>query len=346
MEGDNSNRTRLQTRRTFIKAATASGGAAALAGCVGEYRIFGSDEDAVRVGENRGNGIQSAEILLAQEFGWDEEEGVEFDTQTYGIGVDIMQGIAAGEIHYGIDGASWAFLVTASRGGDIFVPSQNWTFEPISFITPDHITEWSDLEGQTIAQIEGSIMDYLLYSQLEEQEGISVDDVEIVNIGAASDQVAALSRGEIQGAWLWTRFMWQLLEEEEGFHALVEGPEVAPETIQSWGVLTMSRSWAEDNLETAASALRVTERAIDFINEETEEAAEIIAEEWDTNAEEELRTVESGIDHYVGLYADHFDHWREMKQWGAENGHMDDFDLDEFIYTEPAEEAFPDKVEM
>jgi ABC-type nitrate/sulfonate/bicarbonate transport system substrate-binding protein len=331
----------VSSRRAFLGTAGA-GGVGALAGCMSD--LMGGN-DTVRVGENRGNGIQSAEVLIAEEMGYDEEEGVKFETQTYGIGVDIMQGVAAGEIDYGIDGAHWAFLATAGAGGDICLPSQNWSFEPTSFVTPEGIQDFSDLQGKSIARIEGSVFDYLTASLLEEQDGISIDDVNLVNMSSGSDMLAALLQGEIAGAWLWTRFLWEAIEEEDGYHELVEGPAVESETIDSWGVLTMNHSWAQENTDRAASALKATQKAVDYINNETEDAAEIVANSWDLEKEEVLRTAES-VGHYVGLPADNIEHMREMKNWGVEAGYIEEFNLDDAVYTEPGKKAFPDLIEL
>lgn len=325
----------FSNRRTLLKSAGV-GSAVALAGCLGSLPSGGQGLTTVHVGENRGNGIQSATAMIAEQKGWAEEKGIKFKPKTYGIGIDIMRGIAAQEVDFGVDGASWAFINTASKGQDIAFPSQLWTFDPMALITPKDIQEPKDLEGERVGRIEGSIMDYITFTFFDNND-IAEEDVELVNMNSASDQLAALQNGDIKGAWLWTRFMEEALK-VENLHDLTYVDFVTPLTVDSWGVYTMRKSWAENNKDTAAKCLELVDRATDWLENNVEASAELVADEWDLPQDEVERTNRM-LEHYTGIYGEHVDHFKSMHQFGVERGLMDDFDLDDHVLYDVAERA-------
>jgi ABC-type nitrate/sulfonate/bicarbonate transport system substrate-binding protein len=163
-------------------------------------------------------------------------------------------------------------------------------------------------------------------------------------MNAASDELAALKTGDISGAWLWTRFMDEA-RNNPNLHALVNGPQVAPLTVKSWGVYTMRNNWAKENVDTAAKCLELVNQATNWLENNEEQSAELVANEWDLPKNEVLRTSRM-VDHYSGIYEKYVDHFKTLHQFGMEHDIMPDFTIEDYILREPAKRAEGVKVQQ
>lgn len=328
------------SRRRFLQA-TAAGGIGALAGCIGGQQN-NSELTTVQIGETPSSGALSSEALVASKKGFDEEFGVKFKRQQYGLGIHIMEDLAAQKLHIASDGASWAFLVTASQG-DVGLLSHNYSWlGGVGFVTQNDIKDGSDLKGKKIATVKGSIWDFML-SRVLQQFDLSTDDVNIVGMNSGSDMLAALNGGSVDAAWLWLQFLSKA-KNMDGIKMFAEGFELAPKTMESWGVFTAQRTWAEENTDVVADALKAIQKAIEWEEQNKLEASELISNNYEVPQKAALDTL-GNIDLFMGLQSKYINHYQSMMDFGRERDSFPGFDMKTGVVEEPITQAFPDKVD-
>lgn len=279
--------------------------------------------------------------MVATEKGFDEEFGVKFNRNQYGLGIHIMEDLASQRLHLAVDGASWAFLVTASKG-DVGLLSHNYSWlGGVGFVTQNNIKKGEDLKGKKIATVKGSIWDFMI-SRVLQKFDLSTDEVNVVNMSSGSDMLAALQGGSIDGAWMWLQFL-EKSKQIDNIRVFAEGFELAPLTMRSWGVFTTRRSWADNNTEPLANALRAINKAIEWEQQNKLEAAELISENYEVPTKAALDTL-GNLDLFMGLDSKFVDHYQTMMDFGTERDFFEGFDMAEGVVEEPLKEAFPDKV--
>jgi len=309
-----------------------------VAGCSGS----GSGENTVIIGENPTAGVLSIAPRVADERGLVEESDVSFEYRQYGVGIDIMRNLAAGEANFGADGATWAALLMGAQG-DVSYASHSWDAPLEQFIVTDDIDKITDLEGRTIAAIDGSIWDWLTAKMFQQADGISVNDVEIQSFNAISDVLAALQSERIAGGWLLLQTLTEA-KQKDYLYPLIDLRDVAPQAAKTFGAMTWQQSWAEENREVAIETLQLVEEGVNIMNNEPEEVAAIVNDQYEVPEENALSNLQD-TSFFVGLQDELVSNvFPDMYNFAVENDVYDEYDWRESVSVEIAREAFPDKV--
>ncbi len=143
-------------------------------------------------------------------------------------------------------------------------------------VHPD-IKSPEDLRGKQVAVLEGGLSQIYMAIWLE-QNGISWDEVEMVNL-IAGDAAAAMISGQIAAAELWDPFGGQVLEELEGSRELSNSRE------DYWlklgliaDALFVSDDFIANHRDTAVKATQALFAGVEYWRENPAEANDIIAE--------------------------------------------------------------------
>jgi len=337
---DNRRNSGRSTRRTFIKTASI-GGVAMVAGCSGTGGS-GSEDTTVIIGENPTAGVLSIAPRVADERGLVADSSVSFEFKQYGVGIDIMRNLAAGEANFGADGATWAALLMGSQG-DVSYASHSWDAPLEQFIVQEDIEHPTDLEGRTIAAIDGSIWDWLTAQMFQQTDGISIDDVNIQSYSAISDVLASLQSERIAGGWLLLQTLTEA-KKEDHLYPLIDLRDVAPQAAKTFGAMTWQQSWAEENREAAVETLQLVEQGVNIMNNEPEEVAAIVNDEYEVPEENALSNLQD-TSFFVGLQDELINNvFPDMYNFAVEQGVYEKYDWRQSVSVEIAREAFPDKV--
>ena len=143
-------------------------------------------------------------------------------------------------------------------------------------VHPD-IENPEDLKGQQVAVLEGGLSQIYMAIWLE-QNGVSWDEVEMVNL-IAGDAAAAMISGQVAAAELWDPFGGQVLDELEGSRELSNSRE--PYWLELGLIadaLFVSDDFVTNNRETAVKATQALFAGVEYWRENPTEANEIIAE--------------------------------------------------------------------
>ena len=147
--------------------------------------------------------VWSYYIQIAQKYGiWDSvfgDDPVNVQLTSFSSGPEVNEAITAGDIDIAINEGDQPFLSGVANGVDLTILSTELRQEKTLILVADsnsEIQSAADLKGKNIAVPLGTYVHKSLIGVLQDN-GISVDDVQLTNISAAGDAVAAIENGDV-----------------------------------------------------------------------------------------------------------------------------------------------------
>lgn len=255
----------------------------------------------------------SAAYYVALDQGYFEEEGLEVTTEVVASGPDLASYVAGGSdviamgTMYNLYG--WlendvpmkAVVPVCNIGG-----TQACAIREGLEITEDNVSE---LEGLTVGMVPGTEA-YLAIEKLYEEYGLDKDSLTFVNL-SASEQVAALTSGEIDIMVCWEPFVTNAVQ--QGAHYFCSGtknfvadPENGKDVnyCQIYTCLEASEDVIENNPEILEKMVVALNKGTDFINNNREEAISILAPVYEMD--EELLEIVMNENDYTTVVDDNF----------------------------------------
>src|SRR5699024_1070742 len=214
--------------------------------------------------------------LVLKEFGWAEEEFAEEDidvTWTLSQGSNkALEFLNSDSVDFGSSAGAAALMSKASGAPikNVYISSKpEWT---ALVANPDSgITTIEDLKGKKVAATLGTDPYIFLLRSLNE-EGVSVDDVEIVNL-QHGDGATSLSNGSVD-AWAGLDPHMARVEIESGAELFYRNAD-----FNTYGFLNVREDFAEKYPEYVKRVIQAYEKARKWTLENPEEAVEILSEE-------------------------------------------------------------------
>lgn len=255
----------------------------------------------------------SAAYYVALDQGYFEEEGLEVTTEVVASGPDLASYVAGGSdviamgTMYNLYG--WlendvpmkAVVPVCNIGG-----TQACAIREGLEITEDNVSE---LEGLTVGMVPGTEA-YLAIEKLYEEYGLDKDSLTFVNL-SASEQVAALTSGEIDIMVCWEPFVTNAVQ--QGAHYFCSGtknfvadPENGKDVnyCQIYTCLEASEDVIENNPEILEKMVVALNKGTDFINNNRAEAISILAPIYEMD--EELLEIVMNENDYTTVVDDNF----------------------------------------
>ena len=258
------NPTRRSRNRRLLALAVVSG--MTLAAC-------GSDEErSVSIAGD--SFLLGSPAWVAQDQGYFESNGVQAEISMFGTGIEAIQGVIArqADLGHALDFAVLNLVAAADDNmaivGGIAQPNPGFH----SLAVAKGIEGPADLIGKKIGYVPGTSENFVTLRYLEEN-GIAVEEVELVALPGLFELVGALKSGDIDASWVWLDGTVQA-EEDPNLTVLTDDSEVL-QTVAIY--LIAEASWAEENSETITRVLRAYQQSSDFIASDPVAAAEIVA---------------------------------------------------------------------
>ena len=244
--------------------------------------ILAQDMEPIHVDFASDGFLLGSQSWVSMERGFFEEEGIEANVSLYGTGIEAIQAVIARQADVGpaLDFAVLNLAAAAEENmvvvGAIGTPNPGFH----SLAVRNEINGPEDLVGTTIGYVQGTSEHFVTIRYLE-QNGISLDDVELVSFPGLFELVGALRTNDIQAAWVWLSGTQQA-NEDESLKILTTDVDVL-DTVAIY--LIANTEWTENNQEALTRILRAYDRASEVLNEETEVAAQIVADAVSGDAE-------------------------------------------------------------
>ena len=209
-------------------------------------------------------------------------DGVEVEWSTLNSGSAINEGFASGDIDVG--GMGVAPAITGVTSGVPYKIASNMSAQPHRIMTnDDSIQTLSDITDEKMALVNiGSIQHVLLAMAAEEQLGDAhALDNNIVAM-AHPDGMSSLLSGSVECHLTTSPYVYKEAA-EEGIHEVEALESVWPDG-NSFILMMASTDLYENDPELYQAVLSALEEAITWINENKEEAAEMLCEAEDVDA--------------------------------------------------------------
>lgn len=255
-----------------------------------------------------------AGIYAALEQGYFEDEGLDIEVYTPADPASILQSVGAGRDDFGI---SYQTDLLQARNEGIPVTSiaaiAQHPLNSVMALESSGITRPSDLRGKKVGYPGIPSNEGLLATMLE-SDGLTLEDVELIDIGfALTTSLAAGTVDAIVGAY-WTH---------ESIVLELEGHPVNIMRMEDWGVpdfyelvLVASEDTVEDRGDVSQRVVRALSRGYEHAIANPQESIDImVAREGDTVLEDvEREGVELLIPMWVDGVAPQFG-WQESSRW-------------------------------
>ncbi|VIF72317.1 ABC transporter sulfonate-family extracellular solute-binding protein [Clostridioides difficile] len=221
--------------------------------------------------------IQKQDDLFGKEF---KKDNIKVNFHEITTGPEQTQALAAGEIDFLHALGGTSALIAASNGVELKILN-TYSRSPKGFMiltNTNSIKSAADLVGKKVAGPKGTILHQVLISALD-KEGLSMDDVEFVNMGIP-EASAALSDGSIDAALIAGPAALKAMKSGSKLVANGEG------LVDGIIVTAVSTDFAEKHPEIVKRFMKVEKETLEYVNNNFDEAMEKVAKEVDLSLEE------------------------------------------------------------
>ena len=319
---------------------SAAGAAVAATGVAASSAASGSgDLTKVRVGTDTMQ-LAYAQIIGKQK-GFYAENGIDVEITTYAAGIETINAIMTGAEDIG---AAYDYALstrcipdTKIRMISAFVTNADgsYWFEAAD----ENVKTAADLKGKSIGIVKGTLGEYLIAKELE-SGGLTYDDVTINYLSSDGEVAAAYVAGQLD-AILGLKPFTEEIEKREGHHIVNTTGDIG---IISQGFLAADKTFAAEHPDAVAAYLKGTQKAVDYIKSDTDDAAQICADYLTVSKQDVLLSFESFTFDVSYSEADH-EHLQDIANWCVENGVLEnETKITEYTDLAPLKAAFPEKV--
>ncbi|MCI0946197.1 aliphatic sulfonate ABC transporter substrate-binding protein [Clostridioides difficile] len=221
--------------------------------------------------------IQKQDDLFGKEF---KKDNIKVNFHEITTGPEQTQALAAGEIDFLHALGGTSALIAASNGVELKILN-TYSRSPKGFMiltNNNSIKSAADLVGKKVAGPKGTILHQVLISALD-KEGLSMDDVEFVNMGIPEASVA-LSDGSVDAALIAGPAALKAMKSGSKLVANGEG------LVDGIIITAVSTDFAEKHPEIVERFMKVEKETLEYVNNNFDEAMEKVAKEVDLSLEE------------------------------------------------------------
>jgi len=285
--------------------------------------------------------LLGAQSWVAAEKGYFADEGLDARVSLFGTGIDAINAVIAQQADLG-PGLDFAVLNLAAAAAEnmqvvacIAAPAPGFH----QLAVRNDINEPRDLLGKKIGYVAGT-SEHLVTIRYLEQNGVGLDEVELIPFPGLFEMVGALRTNDIQASWVWLSGT-QEAREDPNLKILTDDSAV----LDTLAIYLVTRSdWADANKDTIERVVRAYDNASRAIANDVTEAAQIIGEGVSGNAEM-FATMIPNQNYRIGFDQVQLDSFDSIAQFLIDTGKLDpDFDIRDFINFDAMERAVPGSV--
>ena len=240
------------------------------------------DDNTLTVAYQYGMAYAPFEVMKEQKLIEKYYDGVEVEWATLNSGSAINEGFASGDVDIG--GMGVAPAITGVTSGVPYKIAANMSAQPHKIMTNDpDIKTLKDIGDKQIALVNiGSIQHVLLAMAADEQLGDAHALDNNIAAMAHPDGMSSLLSGSVACQLTTSPYVFKEAA-EEGIHEVEALESVWPDG-NSFILMMASTNLYENNPDLYAAVLSALDEAITWINENKEEAAEMLCEAEDVDA--------------------------------------------------------------
>lgn len=243
-----------------------------VASCAGVDPGKTSADEVVRIGFQV---IPNGDPVVRHERYLEETTDLEIVWLQFSSGAEVNLALQTGQIDVGLIGSNPAVIGLA---GDLDY-SVIWVFNLIGeneALVVDKSLELGGLAGKRIATPFGSTSHYSLLSLLA-TEGYSDGEVTLLDL-QPQDALVAWERGDIDGAYVWNPVLARI--KESGGVVIADSEQMAQRGYATADLGVVRNEFMRENPEFVQAWVEAQSRAVEFIRQSPDQAAQIVATEF------------------------------------------------------------------
>lgn len=222
----------------------------------------------------------------------EKEMGVPVRIVEFKSGKDVNNALLSKSIDFGLLGSSPATLAIANKIPVklIWVHEVLGEIESLAVKDSAGIQSIQDLRGKVIATPFASTSHYSLLRALE-KNNLSAKDLTLLDMQPA-DIFAAWQRGNLDGAYVWQPVLGQLLQDGK---ILLSSEDMAGQGVVTANVELVRTEFAEKYPDLVVKYIRAMEQAVDFYNQQKQQAVQTVATALNLSKEDAQVQMEGSI---------------------------------------------------
>ncbi|MCI2106637.1 MAG: ABC transporter substrate-binding protein [Intestinimonas sp.] len=291
----------------------------------------------------------SAQQIIADKMGYFKDEGLDVTCQYVQSGTDISPLIAGGTAQVSCETTYTDIPLAASGVGvKALAPVCNiGDTQCVVASAASNIKSSKDIEGKRIGMASGSGVLMAIKAMCQKLD-VDFDSLEFVNLSPA-DQISAMASGDIDIMACWQPWVNNAVDAGghilfSGMHSYLDDYTQSVDWLNFYSTVQVTDSFLADHPKECEAILRAMSKATDYINNNMEDAAGIIADQLQLEKNNVLSIMKMNV--YDMSYTDAFaDACDSMAKFMLEQGNIDSIpDLSAYTDSTPLKNAVPELV--
>ena len=236
-----------------------------------------------------------APMFIAKEKGYFTDAGIDMDIQIIEDESTYTSLITNGSVQFLATAQDPNIKMYANGADSRYVLAMDASCGADGLVCTADITSLDELAGKKVALDKSASSYYFFLTALSEGSSITEDDIEVLDMGDTTEAGLAFMSGNVDAAIMWEPELSEALDSVEGAHALVTSADY-PETILD--SLVVNTKYAEANPDVVKAVADAWYKAVDFMNENTDEAYELMASGFEEVTAEDIAGDVQGLEFY------------------------------------------------
>jgi NitT/TauT family transport system substrate-binding protein len=269
-----------------------------------------------------------------------DKYNIQAEFQVYAYGIDTINAVQLDQADLG---EGMDFAAVSRLGGESelqfisFLARYKETAANL-YVLNDNIKKVEDLEGKSVVVQKGTVNEYI-WAQTFKQYGIDPNSVKPLYISSTAEGLAIVKSGDADAIWAGADISDQL--EELGAKSLGDYSLIG---FTPKGFILLKKSYLEENEEGIERLLQALKEAVDIIESDPNEAAEIVKDNFKIPVENIAKALQ-GTEFDIRLSKEDVDQLDGVTKWSIENKLIQyDFNVKDYIFLNPLKTVFPDTV--
>ena len=234
-------------------------------------------------------------MFIAKELGYFEEAGINMDIQVIEDESTYAALITRGSVQFLATAQDPNIKMFANGADSRFVLTMDASVGADGLVTTAEVETLDDLAGKTLALDKSASSYYFFLTALENGSSITEDDINVADMSDTTEAGLAFMGGSVDAAIMCEPELSEALDSVEGAHALVTSADY-PETILD--SLVVNTAFAEEHPEIVEAVAEAWYKAIDYMNENPDEAYELMSSGFEEVTAEDIAADVEGLEFY------------------------------------------------
>ncbi len=233
-----------------------------------------------------------APMFIAQELGYFEEAGINMTIQIVEDESTYASLITNGSIQFLATAQDPNIKMFANGAKSQYVLTMDESVGADGLVATADIETLDDLAGRTLALDKAASSYYFFLQALEGGSSLEESDITVMDMGDTTVAGEAFIGGQVDAAIMWEPELSSALDEVEGAHAIVTSADY-PNAISD--SLVVNTDYAAAHPEVVEAVEEAWYKAVDFLNENPEEAYEYMASGFEEVTAEDIESDCEGL---------------------------------------------------